>query len=173
METGTWLAMAPPLPPLTPEQVSRFKTEGYLIIPPGALDEELLAAAQEMMWTDKQCGLARVPRLERGDPASWSGGFTEAEIAEAQENDAEPGSGILGMLPMNKHHMGLRELGSRELFLKLLPQRLWPWAEQLVGEGKLVYPDGVRSPLVRQPLSPGPPRRPRRPRRPPPPTPAA
>ena len=72
--------MAPPLPPLSREQVSRFKTLGFLIIPPGALDEELLAAAQDMMWADEQCGLAKVPRLERDDPTSWSGGFTDAEV---------------------------------------------------------------------------------------------
>ena len=83
--------------------------------------------------------------MHREGPHSWIGPLSSEQIAAAQEDtrsEADKKTNLLAMYPVSEFGAQLRELGAQQLFLELLPQRVSCWAEQLVGEGKLVYPDG-------------------------------
>eukprot|EP01047_Picozoa_sp_COSAG01_P031705 COSAG01_NODE_2260_length_8057_cov_50.825527_2_plen_341_part_00 len=135
--------VAAPLPPLSAAQVEEFKRLGFLVIP-GALEPDLLVQAQHLLWGSKHLGLARIPRLVRNDPTSWVGPFSAEEqaLGEDTRTEEEKSSGVIAMTEVGSYHMRMREIGAAPLYIRLLPQRVWRWAEQLVGRGKLVYPDG-------------------------------
>lgn len=52
--------------PLTAQQISFFKREGYLVLH-GVLDENLMKMAREAVWDEIQQG------IDRNDPATWIG----------------------------------------------------------------------------------------------------
>ena len=129
---------------LSPDEVRRFVVEGYVVVHDWA-DPAQLAAAQDRVWSDAGCGLAKVPRLQRHAPATWRGPLTPQEIASATEDTrtaAEKSTGLIAMLGVDQFSMRLREIGARPELLRVLPQAAWPLAEQLVGKDKLVWPSG-------------------------------
>ena len=129
---------------LSSEQVRQFVVDGFVVIHNWA-DPAQLEAAREKVWSDANCGLATVPRLQRDVPATWRGPFTPEEIEAAEEDtrtESERGSGLIAMLGVQQFSMRLREIGACPELLSVLPQAAWPLAEQLVGNDQLVWPDG-------------------------------
>ena len=59
--------------PLSRAELAHFKREGY-VIRRGALQPELLAAARDRLWASNTSAT-----LRRGEPASYVGGFSEAD----------------------------------------------------------------------------------------------
>ena len=52
---------------LSPDEVRRFVVDGYVVIHDWA-DPAQLAEARNRVWSDAECGLARVPRLQKDAP---------------------------------------------------------------------------------------------------------
>jgi len=111
--------------PLSAEEVAFFKENGYLI-KRGILDPALMARARATMWAGAP------PQLKRDDPASWIGPFHEK--SEAQD------SVRFG------YTWKYRAPGKEPWMVNLLPKNpiVWGSAEQLLGEGTLPEPTGVR-----------------------------
>ncbi len=61
---------------LTQEQISFFKTNGYLLVP-GAMDVQLCAQVRDTMWA----ALPEDVHIKRDDPATHTGPFTAAETS--------------------------------------------------------------------------------------------
>ena len=62
---------------LTHEQISFFKTNGYLLVP-GAMDVQRCAEVRDLMWA----ALPPESKLQRDDPESHAGPFPEHEDQE-------------------------------------------------------------------------------------------
>ena len=114
---------------LSDEEVAFFKTYGYLV-KKSVLNPELVAAARELWWS--KCPS---PYVSSGDPQSWIGGFDGPDAEELQRTGTESNH-ARGL------HWGCREVGGTEVFLDMLPRACWGAAEQLCGEGTLIYPAG-------------------------------
>ena len=105
------------VPALTDEEVLRFVRDGFLL-KRQLLDPALCARCRDRMWEVNE-----VPRLDRGDPNTWVGRFSE------EEAHADPG----------KYRSGFswrsRAIGTEDLFLDLLPRnpRVLEIAEELLG----------------------------------------
>ena len=127
-------AVPPPhvVPRLSPAQLSKFREEGFLVLP-AALDPALLAAARDHVW--RVLG-AEVPRLRRGEPSSWAA-FSADELAAHKEMH-----GPFGFSVYNRQQFHVR-CGADELFLDLFPRALFSVAEQLLGAGTVAWPGGV------------------------------
>ena len=129
---------------LSAEQVQQFVVDGYVVIRDWA-DPAQLAAARDRVWGDCNCGLAKIPRLQRDVPETWRGPFTSEEIALAEEDtrtEDEKSTGLIAMLGVEPFSIRLREVGVQPELLRVLPQAAWPLAQQLVGKDKLVWPSG-------------------------------
>jgi hypothetical protein len=115
------------MPHLTPDEISFFKREGYLI-KRGAMDPELTARTQDRLWA----GIP--PRFRRDDAETWTGPFRKDE-------ESRDSSSVRGGF-MWKY----REPGSEEWIIKMLVtnQPIWSWAEQLLGKGEVVDPFNSR-----------------------------
>ena len=61
---------------LTQEQISFFKTNGYLLVP-GAMDAALCAEVRDAMWAAMPADV----HVKRDDPATHAGPFAEAEAS--------------------------------------------------------------------------------------------
>jgi hypothetical protein len=120
---------------LSASQIDQFKRDGFLVLP-GVLDPELCRLAREDMWETIQTDL---PRLRRDDPATWYP-ITDAEGAELKarrpEGGGDPYFGGSG------HRFYIRN-GAEDLALNLAPRALWDVAEQLLGAGTVVRPNGM------------------------------
>eukprot|EP01044_Picomonas_judraskeda_P019203 COSAG03_NODE_3995_length_1726_cov_2.119238_2_plen_213_part_00 len=120
--------MAPgALPPLTPEELRQFVLHGYLI-KRGVLDQQGCAAARDAFWASN-----RSRTVQRSDRASWVGGFPK------EESVREPESG--GRLTQSGAMWIYREPMGDPLLLDLVPRRVMPWLEQLLGEGQVTQPE--------------------------------
>ena len=118
---------------LTESQIAEFKRDGMLVLS-GILDAELCRQARDQMW--EIIGAHR-PAMKRDDPGTWLP-FTEEEKASYQrpEDGGDPyfcGRG---------HRFFIRN-GAEKLLLDLAPRALWNVAEQLLGEGEVVWPAGI------------------------------
>jgi hypothetical protein len=111
--------------PLTGEELRQFKTEGY-ILRRGALSPTLLAAAQDAWWGALEHPDAP-PRLQRDDQSTWRG-----ELPGSDAGDPKMSWGKLGWR--------CRLVGDHPALLDLLPRAAFGLAEQLCGEGTLIYP---------------------------------
>ena len=118
---------------LTESQLAAFKRDGMLVLP-GVLDAELCRRARDQMW--EIIGDHR-PAMKRDDPGTWIP-FTEEEKAgyERPEEGGDPYFSGRG------HRFFIRN-GAEELLLDLAPRALWNVAEQLLGEGEVVWPAGL------------------------------
>jgi hypothetical protein len=118
---------------LTEGQIAQFKRDGMLVLP-GVLDLDLCRQARDQMWA---LIAEHRPRMQRDDPATWVA-FTEEEGAgyERPEGGGDPYFSGRG------HRLYVRN-GAEELLLNTAPRALWGVAEQLLGEGEVVWPAGV------------------------------
>ena len=118
------------VPRLTAAQIAALKRDGYLVLP-GALDLRLCAAVRDSMWEDLS---AIIPRLRQHDRRSWTP-FTDDEAARLAE-------GLHPKLELQGSHRFFLRNGVDESLLDLFPRALFDVAEQLLGEGEVVYPRG-------------------------------
>jgi len=114
------------LPPLTTEEIKTFITNGF-VIKRKVLDPELCAAARDRLWAGNTSS-----QLRRDDPTTWTGGLPESDRTSTPDgmNDRTGNYG-----------WRLRELSGDENLINLLPRRVFPWFEQLLGEGEVVAPE--------------------------------
>jgi len=124
------------VPRLTPEEVSFFKTHGYLHLP-GVLDPAQVAAARALWWSHNPA-----PDIVREDePETWLGGFDE-RVPQAIKDQNDESQVVDG------ERWRCRKVAGSETFLDLLPRACWAIAEQLCGEDTLIYPAGKTKPWV-------------------------
>ena len=121
--------------PLTVTQISQFKREGFLVLP-AVLDPLFCRQARDEMWEIVQ---ARLPRMKRGEPSTWT------PITEEESTKLKAQKPLVGGDPYfsgSGHRFTVRN-GAEELMLDLGPRALWIVAEQLLGQGTLVWPAGL------------------------------
>lgn len=123
--------MADALPPLTADEIEHFVTHGF-VVKRQVLDPQLCAAARDRLWAGNTSS-----HLRRDDPRTWVGGLPETDRVSTTDglNDRTA-----------KHGWRLRELAGDELMIELLPRRVFPWLEQLLGKGQVVQPEVTSSP---------------------------
>jgi len=120
---------------LTPEQVAQFKRDGYLVLP-AALDGDLCRQVRDEMWESLAQGL---PRMKRDDPSTWGPVSDEESERLAAPRPAIGGEPYLG----GKGHRFSVRNGAEKPLLDLAPRACWQIAEQLLGEGSVVWPAGI------------------------------
>ena len=128
------------VPRLTPEQVAHFVREGYVVLP-AALDPSACAAVEDEMWAILATEL---PRLRRHEPSSW-GAFApeERSYRRPDHNDSYPGGDPLCVADMDHRFITKNEQLGGSALLDAHPRALWDVAQQLLGEGEVVYPAGL------------------------------
>lgn len=114
------------LPALTTEEIRHFITNGF-VIKRKVLDPELCAAARDRLWAGNTSS-----HLRRDDPTTWTSGLPESDRTSTPDgmNDRTGNYG-----------WRLRELSGDEELIDLLPRRVFPWFEQLIGKGEVVEPE--------------------------------
>lgn len=120
---------------LRDDQIAQFKRDGYLVLP-GVLDPGMCRQARDEMWETIE---AHLPRMKRNDPSTWTP-ITEEESDRLKA--ARPKAGGDPYFSGGGHRFVVRN-GAEELMLNLAPRAIWPVAEQLLGEGTLVWPEGL------------------------------
>lgn len=109
-------------------EFSRFRRDGF-IIKRGVLDLSLCAQARDLLWQHS----AAVPRLERGDPSSWSGPWQHAE------EELDKGATAVGGTRYHyRWHLGC--VAADPLLVDLLGRAAHPLAEQLLGVDETTSP---------------------------------
>jgi hypothetical protein len=127
----------PPLPPLTAEEVRTFVRRGFLV-KRAVLDKDGCAAARDLLWSSN-----RFERLVRERPQTWAGGFPPAESTSLPNE-------MGGRLLQRGRSWIYREPMGDPLLLDLVPRRVMPWLEQLLGAGQVQQPvDGATENLLR------------------------
>lgn len=118
------------LAPLTTDEIRAFVQNGFLI-KRNVLDPELCAAARDRLWAGNTSS-----HLRRDDPKTWTNGLPESDRQSTPDgmNDRT-----------GNHGWRLRELSGDEDMINLLPRRVFPWFEQLLGEGEVVMPEVTSS----------------------------
>ncbi len=113
--------------PLSQQELAFFKTHGYLILRQ-VLDPALLARARARLWD------AAPTSMRRDDPSSWVGPIPTDQESEERDN----------------HRRGFRwqyrQIGDEPWMVQMLPKNpiVWGLAQQFLGEGHLIEPEGVR-----------------------------
>lgn len=120
-------------PRLTTEQIAKFKRDGYLVLP-GVVDPELCRQARDQMWDT----IAQYrPSMRRDDPSTWTPISDEENASYTREvTGGDPYFGGGG------HRFYIRN-GAEDLLLDIGARVVWDVAEQLLGEGEVVYPAGL------------------------------
>jgi hypothetical protein len=121
--------------PLSPDAITQFKQDGFLVLP-GVLDPDLCDRARDEMWAVIKTHL---PRMKRNDPTTW-GAITEEESARLKAQRPEGGGDPY--FSGSGSRFVIRN-GAEELLLDLAPRAMWKVAEQLLGAGTLVWPAGL------------------------------
>ena len=116
------------LPPLTAEEISTFKTLGFLV-KRNVLSQELCAKARDRLWAGNTSSF-----LRRDDPSTWG-------VLPEEDRVSTPDG-----LNDRTAQWRLRELSGDADLIELLPRRVFPWCEQLLGEGEVVEPEVTSSP---------------------------
>ena len=117
--------------PLSGAEVSHFMREGW-VIKRACLDPALLAEACDKLWAENE-----VPRLQRSKPSSWLSPFSDEEASSDDHN--QRGSGTAGAGAGRSWRC--RAVANDTVFLDLLPRAIFPIAEQLMGEGTVLWPE--------------------------------
>ena len=118
---------------LSESPIAQFKREGMLVLP-GVLDPELCRQARDQMW---EVIAEQRPSMRRDDQDTWMP-FTEEETETYPRADSGGDPYFSG----RGHRFFLRN-GVEELSLNVAPRALWRVAEQLLGEGEVVWPAGA------------------------------
>ena len=121
------------VPLLTESQIAQFKRDGMLVLP-GVLDLDLCRQARDQMW---ELIAEYRPSMKRGDPSTWLP-FTEEEV----DSYKRPKAGGDPYFTGKGHRLYIRN-GAEELLLNTAPRALWQVAEQLLGQGEVVWPAGM------------------------------
>ena len=118
------------LAPLSTEEIQQFVADGFLV-KRRILDPQLCARARDRLWAGNTSS-----HLRRDDPQTWVGGLPEADRQSTPDglNDRT-----------GDHGWRLRALSGDEDLIDLLPRRVFPWFEQLLGEGEVVTPEVTSS----------------------------
>lgn len=118
------------LPKLTTEEIRYFVKNGFLV-KRNILDPQLCAAARDRLWAGNTSAY-----LQRDNPTSWINGIPEPDRKSTPD----------GMNDRSREFSWrLRELSGDEDMIDLLPLRVFPWFEQLLGEGDVVFPEVTSS----------------------------
>ena len=123
------------VPRLTADQIARFKRDGYLVLP-AVLDPELCRQAREAMW---DAVATHLPHMKRDDRTTWKPASDEES---ARLNARRPDIGGDPYVFTEGHRFYVRN-GADQFMLDLAPRALWRVAEQLLGEGTVVWPAGA------------------------------
>ena len=129
-------ASAPTVPQaarLTESQIAQFKRTGYLVLP-GVVDADLCRQARDQMW--ETIAESR-PSMKRDDPSTWVP-FTDEE-KESYTREVTGGDPYFG----GRGHRFYIRNGAEDLLLDIGARVVWDVAEQLLGEGEVVYPAGL------------------------------
>ncbi len=118
---------------LSASQIAQFKRDGFVVLP-GVIDPDLCRQARDQMWDTIA---EHRPSMQRDDPSSW-GPFTDEEQAGYQRPEAGGDPYFAG----RNHRMTIRN-GAEDLLLDIGARALWDIAEQLMGEGEVVWPAGL------------------------------
>lgn len=118
---------------LTESQIAQFKRDGLLVLP-GVLDPDLCAKARDQLWGI--IGTHR-PSMKRDDPTTWVP-FAEEE-ADRCERPEEGGDAYF----FGGGHRLFTRNGAEALLLDTAVRAVWNVAEQLLGEGEVVWPAGL------------------------------
>ena len=104
---------------LSTEEIKEFITNGFLI-KRNILDPKLCAVARDRLWAGNSS-----THLRRDDPETWMNGLPETDRQSTPDgmNDRT-----------GEYAWRLRELSGEEAMIDLLPRRVFPWFEQLLGE---------------------------------------
>ena len=128
----------PQVPRLTTGQIAQFKRDGFIVLP-GAIDAELCRRARDQMW---ETIAAHLPSMQRDDPSTW---------LPLPDNDWQQGADPIFQRPeeggephlAGKGHRLYLYNGAEDLLLDIGARSLWDIAEQLMGEGEVVWPAGL------------------------------
>lgn len=118
------------LAPLSKDEIQAFVQNGFLI-KRNVLDPKLCAAARDRLWAGNTSS-----HLRRDDPKTWLNGIPESERTSTPDGTNDR---------TGDHGWRLRELSGDEDLINLLPRRVFPWFEQLIGEGEVVTPEVTAS----------------------------
>jgi hypothetical protein len=113
------------LSPLTADEIRHFVTYGF-VVKRKVLSPDLCAAARDRLWAGNTSS-----HLRRDDLQTWTTGLPEADRVSTPDglNDRT-----------SEYGWRLRELSGDETMIDLLPRRVFPWCEQLLGAGEVVEP---------------------------------
>ena len=118
---------------LTTSQIAQFKRVGFVVLP-GVIDPELCRQARDQLW--ETIAESR-PSMKRDDHSTWVP-FTEEE----QASYMRPVDGGDPYFSGKGHSFCIRN-GPEDLLLDIGARSLWDVAEQLLGEGEVVWPAGL------------------------------
>ncbi|MFT5090083.1 MAG: hypothetical protein ACI8PG_004459, partial [Planctomycetota bacterium] len=111
---------------LSTEEIQQFIANGFLV-KRNVLDPKLCAAARDRLWAGNTSS-----HLRRDDPKTWLKGIPEADRHSTPDGMNDRTS---------EYAWRLRELSGDEDMIDLLPRRVFPWFEQLLGAGEVVAPE--------------------------------
>ena len=123
------------VPLLTTGQIARFKRDGFLVLP-GVLDPELCRQAREALWDAVE---THHPAMKRGEPSTWAQ-FDDEVSGQLKAKRPEIGGDPYFFT--EGHRFYVRN-GAEPFMLDLAPRALWQVAEQLLGQGTVVWPAGA------------------------------
>ena len=111
------------LPALSRQEIQQFIKNGFLV-KRNILDPKLCAVARDRLWAGNTSS-----HLRRDNPKTWLNGIPELDRQSTPDglNDRT-----------GTYSWRLRELSGDEDLINLLPHRLFPWFEQLLGKGEVV-----------------------------------
>jgi hypothetical protein len=111
-----------------------FRSQGYLIRR-DVLDPVLCSQARKALWVQN-----RSATLREDDASSWIGPFAAWDESAQQPTDTAASAGV-HLTQLRKGFLwNVRSAGGDVLLHELLPRRVFPWLEQLLGKGEVVEP---------------------------------
>src|SRR5690606_1362252 len=118
------------LPPLTDDEILHFVRYGF-VVKRGVMSPELCAVARGRLWAGNTSS-----HLRRDDTQTWVSGLPKEDCV----------STIDGLNDRSERGWRLRELSGDEALIDMMPRRVFPWLEQLLGEGEVVEPTPTSTP---------------------------
>ena len=118
---------------LTESQIARFKRDGLLVLP-AVLDPDLCGQVRDQLWDTIA---EHRPQMKRDDPSTWVP-FAKGEADREQRPKEGGDANFFG----SGNRLFTRN-GAEQLLLDAAVRSVWNVAEQLLGEGEVVWPAGV------------------------------